>query len=184
MRQEILLTGFGTGVADEHPRRPAAGNIEDNQDGKGDRMDPITLVTSAITLLSPYVAKGAEEFAKELGKDAAPKVKELYAYLKGKFSASSEESQLLSLFEKKPEKYEKALTDVLEERARTDPEFAGELEKHVNGVGPYIKVVQSLKDSDKAVAAEVKKARAGTFDIDQNAVNVKEIIGFKAEESG
>jgi len=147
-------------------------------------MDPITLVTSAVTLLSPYFAKGAEEFAKELGKDAAHKAKDLYTYLKNKFSADSEESQLLSLFEKKPEKYEDALTDVLQERARTDSEFAGELEKHVNSAGPYIKVVQSLRDSKKVVGAEVKRASAGTFDIHQDADKVAEITGFKAEDVG
>jgi flagellar basal body L-ring protein FlgH len=147
-------------------------------------MDPITLVTSAVTLLSPYVAKGAEEFAKELGKDAAQKAKELYTYLKNKFSADSEESQVLTLFEKKPEKYEDTLTDVLQERARTDSEFAGELEKHVNSAAPYIKVVQSLKGSKKAVGAEVEKATSGNFDIRQEAENSEEIIGFRAKEVG
>jgi hypothetical protein len=147
-------------------------------------MDPITLVTSAVALLTPYVAKGAEEFAKELGKDAADKAKELYTYLKNKFSADSEESEVLSLFEKKPEKYERTLTDVLQERARTDSEFAGELEKHVNSAGPYIKVVQSLKGSRKGVGAEVDKARSGTFDIHQEAENSEEIVGFRAKEAG
>jgi hypothetical protein len=147
-------------------------------------MDPITLVTSAITLLSPYVAKGAEEFAKEVGKEAAQKAKELFTYLKNKFSADSEESQVLSLFEKKPEKYETTLTDVLQERARTDSEFASELEKHVNSAGPYIKVVQSLKEGKKVVGAEVKKARSGTFDIQQDVEKGEEVTGFKGEEVG
>lgn len=147
-------------------------------------MDPITLVTSAVTLLSPYVAKGAEEFAKDLGKDAAQKTKELYTYLKNKFNADSEESQVLSLFEKKPEKYEDALTDVLQERARSDSEFASELEKHVNSTAPYIKVVQSLEGSKRAVGADVEKATSGTFDIRQDAKNSEEVIGFKAKEVG
>jgi hypothetical protein len=147
-------------------------------------MDPITLVTSAITLLSPYVAKGAEEFAKEVGKEAAQKAKELFTYLKNKFSADSEESQVLSLFEKKPEKYETTLTDVLQERARTDSEFASGLEKHVNSASPYIKVVQSLKEGKKVVGAEVKKAMSGTFDIHQDVEKGEEVTGFKGEEVG
>jgi len=147
-------------------------------------MDPITLVTSAVTLLSPYVAKGAEEFAKELGKDAAQKARDLFTYLKNKFSSDSEESQILSLFEKKPEKYEGNLTEVLQERAKNDSEFAGELEKHVNSAAPYIKVVQSLKGAKKAIGADVETATAGTFDIRQDAEASEETIGFKAKRVG
>jgi hypothetical protein len=147
-------------------------------------MDPITLVTSAVALLSPYVAKGAEEFAKELGKDAAQKAKDLFTYLKNKFSADSEESQIISLFEKKPEKYESNLTEVLQERAQNDSEFAGELEKHVNSAAPYIKVVQSLKGAKKAVGADVDTVRAGTFDIRQDADASEETTGFKEKIVG
>jgi len=104
---------------------------------------------------SPYVAKGAEEFAKELGKDAAQKARDIYTYLKNKFSADSEESQILSLFEKKPEKYERNLTAVLQERAQNDSDFVDELQKHVDSAAPYIKVVQSLKGAKKAVGADL-----------------------------
>lgn len=147
-------------------------------------MDPITLVTSAVALLSPYVAKGAEEFAKELGKDAAQKARDLYTYLKNKFSADSEESQILSLFEKKPEKYERNLTEVLQERAQNDSGFVDELQKHVDSAAPYIKVVQSLKGAKKAVGADVETVTAGTFDIQQDAEGSEETIGFKAKRVG
>jgi hypothetical protein len=147
-------------------------------------MDPITLVTSAVTLLSPYVAKGAEEFAKELGKDAAQKARDLYTYLKNKFSADSEESQILSLFEKKPEKYERNLTEVLQERAQNDSDFVDELQKHVDSAAPYIKVVQSLKGAKKAVGADVETVTTGTFDIQQDAEGSEETIGFRAKRVG
>jgi hypothetical protein len=146
-------------------------------------MDPVT-ITAVVSLLSPYVTKGAEEFAKELGKEAAQKTKDLFGYLKRAFSPDSEEAQILSLFEKKPEKYEANLTDVLKERASTDKEFALELEKHVKSAGPYIKVVQTLKDGKKVVGVDVKKARTGNFDIKQDAEKGEEITGFKAEEVG
>jgi hypothetical protein len=145
-------------------------------------MDPITLVTSAIAVLSPYVAKGAEEFAKELGKDAAEKAKELYTYLKNKFGVDSEESQILSLFEKKPEKYEDMLNNVLQERARTDSEFVGELERYVNATVPCIKVVQSLDGTKRAVGSDVDVVTSGTFDIRQDAKDSEEVIGFRAKE--
>jgi hypothetical protein len=147
-------------------------------------MDPVTLVSSAIALLSPYLAKGAEEFAKELGKEAAEKTKDLFGFLKKTFTHDSEESQVLSLFEKKPEKYQPMLSEVLEERAKTDKVFASELEKHVQSSGPYIKVLQKLKDSKDVVGAEVKKARTGKFDIQQEAERGERLVGFKGDEVG
>lgn len=143
--------------------------------GKEKEIDPVTLVTSAISLLSPYVAKGAEEFAKELGKEAAQKAKELYSYLKSKFSVGSEESGLLSLFEIKPDVYESNLTSVLAERARTDADFARELAHHVESAGPYIKLVQTVRDGKKAVGANIQTANSGTLDLTQNAQSVEEV---------
>ena len=145
-------------------------------------MDPITVATTAVSLLSPYLLKGAEEFAKELGKEVAQKVGDVYKYLKNTFTGDSEESQVLSLFEKKPEKYGTNLADVLEERAKSDKDFAAGLEKHLSSVGPVIKVVQSLKDVEKVAGADVKNAR-GTYDIQQQVEKGKDITGFKAENA-
>jgi hypothetical protein len=147
-------------------------------------MDPISIATGAVSLLGPYIAKGAEAFAKELGKEAAQKAKELYSYLKNSFAADSEESQVLSLFEKKPEKYEVNLANVLQERTSTDNDFATELEKLVYSAAPYIKVVQSLKEGKKVVAADVREAKAGTFDIQQHIEKGDDVTGFRADKVG
>jgi hypothetical protein len=43
----------------------------------------IELAAAAVALVGPYIAKGAEELAKEIGKEAAPKVMKLWDTLKG-----------------------------------------------------------------------------------------------------
>ena len=42
-------------------------------------MDPITLITSAMTMLSPYIVKYGEKIAEEMGAS-------LWSWIKGKFS--------------------------------------------------------------------------------------------------
>ncbi len=49
-------------------------------------MDPIaSLAASVVAVLSPYLAKAGEEFAKEAGKAAANKFGALYQFLKTSF---------------------------------------------------------------------------------------------------
>ena len=45
-------------------------------------MDPVTLITSAMTLLTPYLVKSGEKLSEEIGAS-------LWSWLKGKFSTNN-----------------------------------------------------------------------------------------------
>ena len=80
-------------------------------------MDPITLITSAMTILSPYLVKSGEKIAEEMGAS-------LWSWLKGKLS-----NQQLPTSPSEPDKNAIQL-QLMSEIAR-NAEFALSLEKKI-----------------------------------------------------
>lgn len=87
-------------------------------------MDISTLVPAVMALLAPFVAKGAEEFAKTAGKAAAEKAGALLSTLRERWSKDDEAKDALTRFEQKPERYRPVVEDILAEAVRADPAFA------------------------------------------------------------
>src|ERR1700676_5037413 len=104
-----------------------------------------TLVSTVLSVLLPYVAKGGEEFAKEAGKAAFEKARTLLQTLKAKFATDMEASEALSNFEQKPARYQAVLDDVLKEKSSQYPALAAELEEHIKELGPQLEIVQKMK---------------------------------------
>lgn len=148
-------------------------------------MEPVTtsvLIGSVIALLKPYVSKGAEEFAKTVGKDAYDKTKELFTWLKKRLQSSEESSQLISLFENKPERYEKPLEEVLTQQAQSDPQFEAELREKMEGTGPMIRVFQRMDEGTKVIGVKAGEIHSGNFDVQQDIKKGEEITGFQADK--
>lgn len=93
------------------------------------------IVTSAVALLAPYLAKAGEEVAKKAGEASWEKMKALYQAIRTKFSADKDDyaQQTLKRLEDKPseESRQRALADILTEKAEADPEFGQELKRLV-----------------------------------------------------
>lgn len=89
------------------------------------------IVSSAVTLLAPYLGKGGEEFAKKAGDATWERMKAFYQTIHIKFSADKDEyaQQTLKRLEEKPLELsrQRALTDILVEKADANPEFARKL---------------------------------------------------------
>lgn len=95
------------------------------------------IVTSAVALLAPYFAKAGEGLANKAGEATWEKIVALYQAIRNKFSADKDDYARMTLqrLEEKPsaEGRQKALADVLVEKAQADPEFAQELTRLVQG---------------------------------------------------
>jgi len=94
-------------------------------------MNPDTIATTATTalaLLSPYLAEGGKEFAKIAAKN-------LWVFLKQKLKGKKEEQQLIE-FEKNPtnEREIKEFTKVLERLMQENETLKNELEQRINEV--------------------------------------------------
>ncbi|WP_099720002.1 hypothetical protein [Flavobacterium sp. 2] len=84
-------------------------------------MEPITLITAALQIATPYLIKSGEKFAEGIGED-------IWKWIKKPFT-SEEEKEIISDFqlERDSEKVKAILSQKLEE----DPQFKNEFEKVV-----------------------------------------------------
>ena len=94
-------------------------------------MDPVTLATSVVGILMPYLIKGGETIAKKAVDETIEKAGQLYQTIKQKFSGDPYAKETLKRVEEDPnsEARQAALTGVLEEKIKSDPALASELEQ-------------------------------------------------------
>ena len=100
-------------------------------------MDPITsLAASAVAVLSPYLAKAGEEFAKEAGKAAANKFGALYQFLKTRFKKIPVAKEALADLEANPENEDAkaALRRQLTKQMNADKAFIDALRKMLDEI--------------------------------------------------
>jgi|SRR5687768_219091 len=147
-------------------------------------MDPISLAATVIGIVSPYVAKGAQELISHVGQEAYEKTKQLVTYLKDKWTGNDEASSTLKNFEQKPERHEKALQDILEEQLSNDPQLAAEVEKQVNELKPYLEVFQKMKKGEDVVGIEADEMKSGTAKVAQEIDEGKNIKGAVIKRIG
>ena len=94
-------------------------------------MEPITLATSVVGMLMPYLIKGGEAVAKKAIDESFQLASQLYQKVKEKFSNDSYAKETLKRVKENPdsEARKAALTGVLEEKIKDEPTFGAELEK-------------------------------------------------------
>ncbi len=85
-------------------------------------MEPITLITTALTLATPYLIKSGEKLAEGIGED-------IWSWIKKPFT-TEEEKEIVSNFE--IDKDSEKLKTILLEKINDDIEFKQEFEAAVN----------------------------------------------------
>ena len=81
-------------------------------------MEPITIITTAMALLSPYFVKSGEKFAEGIGES-------LWTWIKTFFSKQGNESQLPNLDDKH---FHENLKQLFQDKINSDENFKNEFE--------------------------------------------------------
>jgi hypothetical protein len=148
-------------------------------------MEPVTaLATAVISILSPYLAKGAEEFMKAAGKDAYDKAKKILTTLKARWAGDEEARDQLARFEEKPERYQPVLEDILQEKLAQDKELVGELTQLLNEMDPTVEIIQKMKEAEEVMGLEAKEMASGQVRVEQEIDKGKKITGAKFDRLG
>jgi hypothetical protein len=148
-------------------------------------MEPVTtLAATAIGVLTPYVAKGAEEFIKAAGKDVYEKAKQLFAYVKGKLSGNEEASATISLYERNPARHGEALKGILAEELEKDKEFKDEVSRQLEELGPYIHVIQKMEKGEGVKGVDAEEIEEGRINVEQDIKEAKDVTGVSAKRIG
>ena len=147
-------------------------------------MDPVTLAAAALTILTPFAKDAGKELAKTVGEIGFEKAKDLFTWLKHRFAADPVASTDLSRFESDPVEFESGLRASIKKKVQDDPEFAGELQKRIDEIGPMITVFQDIKNAKEAVGVDVNTIRSGKVGVTQTADNVDKVTGLRANNVG
>jgi hypothetical protein len=147
-------------------------------------MEPLsTLAATAVTVLVPYLAKGAEEFVKAAGKDAYEKARNLVASLRARWAGNSEALETLTRVAEKPGRYEPVLRDILEEELK-DPSFAAELSRQLDALGPHLRVIQELDEAKNVTGIEVEEFTRGNAQVEQKIKKGESVTSAKIKKLG
>ncbi len=148
-------------------------------------MDPVsTLVTGVMTVLMPYVTKGAEEFAKAAGDVAFRKAKGLIDTLRAKLAGDKEASESLTRLEEKPERYKPVVEDVLKEKLSQDTALAAEVERQLKDMAPELEIIQRIKGGEAVTGLEADEVTGGRVKVTQDIEQGKNITGAKIKRLG
>jgi hypothetical protein len=149
-------------------------------------IDPVitNLVSNVMSVLMPYVVKGAEDFAQLAGKAAYVNAQSLFRTLKEKLASDEEARDSLSRFEEKPERYRPVLEDILQERLAEDEVLANELKKLLQGMEPDLEIIQKMDVGVDVTGLEAEEMAGGKAKIEQDIKEAKNVTGAKIKRIG
>ena len=147
-------------------------------------MDPTTLATAALTILTPFARDAGKELVKTVGEIGVEKAESLFTWLKQRFAGDPSASKDLSRFETDPNKFEPGLETTIKEKVEQDPEFAVELKKRIDEIGPMVKVFQDIKKGKKVIGLDADEIRSGNIGITQKADEVEDLTGLRVKKIG
>ncbi len=142
------------------------------------------LVATVISIVGPYLAKGAEEFAKSAGTAALDGAKALIARLSRWWSQEPVAEAAAKSFKSDPEHYAKVLGEQLKHDLAKDEAFAGELRRLVEGLGPSVKVIQKIEVARGVTGADIGSLVGGHIHVEQEIRDAQNVTGFKANTVG
>src|SRR5215204_2193323 len=85
------------------------------------------------SFLIPFLKKGGESIANEMGDNMYDKVKTIYSKIKDKFRYDND-SKDIERFEEKPEIYAKPIEELLKEKMSSDNKFASTIQSLFNEI--------------------------------------------------
>ena len=142
------------------------------------------LVATIMSIVSPYLVKGAEEFAKSAGKAAFDGTKALVERLSRWWKDDPIANAAATSFKSDPEHYGKLLGVQLEHDLAKDESFADELRALVDSLGPAVDVVQRMEVARGVTGADIGTLVSGQVRVQQNIRDAQDVTGFKGGKVG
>jgi len=142
------------------------------------------LAATVIGIVSPYLAQGAEEFAKSAGKAVFDGAKAVVDRLSRWWKNDPIASAAATSIKADPEHYGKMLGAQLEHELKKDESFAKELRSLVDSMGPSVDVVQKMEVAHGVTGADIGTLVSGHVRIQQDMKDAQDVTGFKADKVG
>lgn len=142
------------------------------------------LAATVISIISPYLAKGAEEFAKTAGKAAFDGAKALVDRLSRWWKDEPVANAAATSIKSDPEHYSKLLGSELERALSKDESLAHDLRALVDQLGPSVDVIQKMEVARGVTGADIGTLLSGQVRVNQEIRDAQNVTGFKADKVG
>jgi hypothetical protein len=142
------------------------------------------LAAAAISMVAPYVAKGAEAFANEAGAAAFGAVKALAGRLQRWWGGDPVAAPAAEQLPNDPQKYSAILGNLLAAELVRDPALAEEIRGLVDDAGPYVEVVQRIEVARGVTGADIDELVRGSVHVEQGMKEAENVTGFRAKKVG
>lgn len=150
-------------------------------------MDPtiVDLAAKVMTVLLPFMSKGAEEFANKVGDAAYEKAAALLSTLKKRWSGDPVASADLTRFEEEPDEvYQVVLKKTLQKRLTEDKGLVAELSRLLQEMGPTLEIIQQMEEGKDITGLKAKEIRSGRYRIAQDITKGEGITGAEIDRIG
>ena len=147
-------------------------------------MDPVTIATGVLTVLTPYLVKGAKEFVSVAGDVACEKASGMLQKLKQRWAGDKEASTSLEQFEQKPERYKPVIEDILKEKLTNDESLSRELSTMLQDMGPTLEIIQKMDEGRNVTGVEAKELNKGRVGVTQEIKKADGVTGAKIDRIG
>lgn len=146
-------------------------------------MEPLALASSAVALLLPYLAKGAEAAAGELGKRGVGVGEKIFVALRARWTGKPEAENLNALKDN-PDAARAPVIEALEREIKGDTSFADALAALVNQAAPEFVIEMNINQAETLVGAKIGKASRGKLSAKISGGKVSSATGFEIDEFG
>jgi hypothetical protein len=143
-----------------------------------------SVAASALSVLTPYLVKGADEFARAAGEAALDKAKGILGVLKAKWAGDDYAAGTLARYEAQPERYRPAVEDVLTEQLAKDQELAAAIRKQLAEIGPTLQIIQKLDRGENVTGLEADELASGRVSVTQEIKEAKDVRGATIKRIG
>ena len=120
--------------------------------------DWASIAVIAVGLITPLVKKASEKTAEKVGEA-------VFNLVKTKFEGDEEAETTLKNFENNPKRHEAALTDIIKEKAETDPDFGTALNKLVAAADKAGQVTISQQAIGRGIAQAAGTGSSATVSL-------------------
>lgn len=135
-------------------------------------------------MITPYLVKGGEAFAEEVGKATYQKVTDLVHRLEAWWKGDPVAQAAASAVPANPELNAKRLGGMLDDAFEGDPAFVADVRRLMDDLGPEVKVIQEMKLANGVTGAEIGRMISGRVTVTQTIDEATNVTGFKADEIG
>jgi hypothetical protein len=142
------------------------------------------LAATVISIISPYLVKGAEGFATTAGKAAFEGAKALADRLARWWKDEPVANAAATSIKSDPEHYSKLLGTELQRALTKDQSLANDLRALVDQLGPLVDVIQKIEVARGVTGADIRNLVGGQVRVNQEIRDAQNVTGFKADKVG